>query len=419
MIFKCDPNLRLYANGWYDYHNLSAAVGYWVDFLQKRKSSLPIGVLVTGSITFSGVAFLLALYQTKTDFVYLPIHFDYVNNKLSDLTDLEIESMVLIGSDKTLKILPLTVCTEDFYHAFHMSAGEIKSPLEFLFDPGHVIFSLTSGSTGIRKLIKTTAAKEARSIQSAIDNYFDPDDSCLFSHEMSHKGVHTSAILPALFSVKKIFLLTTQEWPRFIDQATHCQWFATMRDYYKLTPNLKKITLGGSKLSQSTAEYILSQSPDAIIYDIYGLTESLPPVAIRKITKNSFPDQFEICQADLHVKTIANQLIIVDDITNEETATGDIVKQIDHKHFAFIGRHKKEIRINENLINLSDISLMLEKEFSADSFSINIDDETLIIQTTNDTSLVNNWCVFNKVENFKITQVATITTSGGIKTINQ
>jgi len=418
MIFKCHPELKIYAKGWYDYNDLSTAVGYWVNFLQTRNTLLPLGVLVSESITFSGVAFLLALYQTKTNFIYLPQHLNYINNEFQKNYNLDFE-LIVVGNNNNPNIPKLTSSTEDFFHASQMFKQKFNSLLEFSFEDSHVISNLTSGTTDKPKLISTNAFKEGRSVQSAIDTYFDIDDICLFSHEMTHKGVHTTAILPALFSVKKLFLLTTQEWPRFIDQATHCQWFAIMKDFYKLTPNLKKITFGGSKLSASTAEFILTQAPDATIYDIYGLTESLPPVAIRKVTRHNFPTQFEICQKELTVETDNSRLCIIDNITGIKTKTGDIVNQIDNTHFEFIGRDKKEVRINGSLVNVSTVGSMLEKEFSTNLFSIDAIDETLVIQTIENSDVFRDWCIDKKVEDFKIIIVESISTAGGIKTITQ
>lgn len=429
MIFKCSPNLKIFSNdAWFDYNDLSIAVGYWANILKEKwgHSDIPIGVVATGDTSFSTTSFFLALYETKTNYVYLPNYYDYTEPNFCEKYELpEIQQLVILGSEYNTKIkaiTPLTFRTADFVHSFRMFETPHYSPLEFEFSDQHKITTLTSGSTGKSRVIITTAASEARSISAAIAEYFDPDDVCLFSHGLSHRGVHTTSILPALFFVDTIYFAETYTWSLIVDKATHCQWFATMRQWCNLTPNLKKITFGGSILSDSTADYIFSCSPDVIVYDIYGLTECLPPVAIRKLTKDSRPETFTLCRDELSIRSSDNNILVFNnDIDGTTVYTGDIALPVSDKEFKFLGRDKKEVRVEGNLINQSIIIARLENDFDSKSFSAAVKNGVLCIQVTTEDNKIafTNWCGVNFVEDFTVEVVDNIITSGGIKTINQ
>lgn len=429
MIFKCSPNLKIFSNdGWFDYNDLAIAVGYWARFLKENygDSRDPIGIVATGDTSFQTMAFFLALYETKTNYIYLPNYYEYTDYNFWKKYDLPgFQKLIVLGSEEHIKIkvLPwISVKTANFHHAFRMLEKGTRSSLEFEFGAEHNINTLTSGSTGEPRLIQTTAADEARSISTAITEYFDRDDICLFSHGLSHRGVHTTAILPALFFVDTIYFAEAHNWSQLVDKATHCQWFATMRQWCNLTPNLKKITFGGSILSEATADYIFENSPDATIYDIYGLTECLPPVAMRKLTKDYRPEIFTLCRDELSFAPTGNDALeFKNSITNIAIHTGDVAMRIGDRQFKFLGRDKKEVRVAGNLINQSLLIARLGSAFDPGSFSATVSNGVLHIQVTTEDARValSNWCGTNLVEDFVVEIVDNIITNGGIKTINQ
>lgn len=427
MLFKCSPNLKIFSREWFDYRDLSATVGYWSNFLKQRYSNSedPIGIVPTGDSSFPSLAFFLALYESRTNFIYLPNYYDYTDYYYQQTYNLpKLQDLIILGVDisNQIKARPSVIKTADFHHSYKIFENPIYSPLEFEFSEDHKIITLSSGSTGTPKLIHSTAKDEARSISTAIREYFDPNDVCLFSHGLSHRGVHTTSFLPGLFSVDTIMLAEAYNWPSLVEKATHCQWFATMRAHCNLTPNLKKITFGGSILSESTADYIFSGSPDATVYDIYGLTECLPPVAIRKLTKDSRPDTFILCREDLSIDVKEDNILhITDNITSVNYPTGDRAEIVSATEFKFLGRDKKEVRVAGSLINQSVIISMLEKDFDSLSFSGAIKNGTLYLQVTSkeNKKIITEWCATKLVEDFTVEVVERIITSGGIKTINQ
>jgi acyl-CoA synthetase (AMP-forming)/AMP-acid ligase II len=425
MIFKCSPNIKIFSTHWFNYNDLSVSVGYWANFLKEKygASDTPIGIVQSGELSFSTMSFLLALYETKINYVLMP-YYDYtVPNYCEKYILPNIQELIILGnnSNNKIKALTRTVQTSDFHHTFRMFENPRYSPLEFEFNDTQKITTFTSGSTGPPRINVITADQEGRAILAAINEYFDKDDVCLFSHGLTHRGVHTTAILPALFSANTIMTGDPAEWEFLIKDATHCQWFATMKTWCSLTPNIKKVTFGGSILSDSTADYIFSCCPDATIYDIYGLTESLPPVAIRKLTKDNRTDVFRSCRPDLNiVVTSGNNLNIIDIQTDKKIKTGDVAERISDTEFKFLGRDKKAVRVNGELVNQSVMISRIGNEFDALSFSVSIKNETLVIQVTNesDQEKLTNWCTKNLVEDFTVELVDNITTSGGIKTIN-
>lgn len=411
MLFECKPNIKIFHKKWYGRDDIARGVAYWANYIKTKYDTanpMPLGI-AHGVITFSSICAYLALYKIQMPFVCLDGH------KL-DKDTTPCQGKIVLGESYTnLSSLIDIDCTEYFHHGLAMGQTTRLDDLVFEFAKTHVITSFTSGSTFTKKYVKTSAYQEGLAVQQAIHEYFDAGDVCLFSHDMLHRGVHTTAILPSLFFTERIMFVNAQEWPRMVSEATHCQWFPVMREYFKLTPNIKKITIGGSVVGKDIADHLFSQAPNATIYDIYGLTECLPPLAIRKITSSNQTDEFTICRNDLHFTIVNDQLIITGE--NQHTQTGDLV-DLRGSRFRYIGRYKKLIRINGSLHNQTDIQQMLGKEFDASKFSINISNSILEIQTTDDINKIISWCQQNHVERYNVQLVENIATSGGIKTVN-
>jgi hypothetical protein len=114
--------------------------------------------------------------------------------------------------------------------------------------------------------------------------------------------------------------------------------------------------------------------------------------------------------------TDTGQLTITD--ANNIIKTGDHVEFVSDTDFKFIGRVKRLARVNGNLYNQTDLQILLSKNFPIDQFSLNISQEKLILQVTENTDQYIEWCHKNHVENFNVTKVDRVATSGGIKTVN-
>jgi long-subunit acyl-CoA synthetase (AMP-forming) len=103
---------------------------------------------------------------------------------------------------------------------------------------------------------------------------------------------------------------------------------------------------------------------------------------------------------------------------NNIIKTGDHVEFVSDTDFKFIGRAKRLVRVNGTLHNQTALQILLGKNFPIDQFSLNINQEKLILQVIGNTDQYIEWCQKNHVENFDIRKVDRVATSGGIKTVN-
>jgi len=161
-----------------------------------------------------GVSITFIAGTIKTDF-------DYSNDP--NVIEIELEKFLLAA--KT-------------YETLHI--------LTFEFKQSQKRYNNTSGTTtGFPKLIEATVGNDGHSIKTAMDNYILEDDHCGFAHSMSHIGVHTTAILPAVFKAKEVsFIETGHAWKNKIADVTHTQFFYTMADLYDFPDqhNVKTVT---------------------------------------------------------------------------------------------------------------------------------------------------------------------------------
>jgi hypothetical protein len=68
----------------------------------------------------------------------------------------------------------------------------------------------------IPKLIEANVGSDGYSVKVAMDHYIKETDHCVFTHSMSHIGVHTTAILPSIFKATTVTFADTG--PRWVDQ---------------------------------------------------------------------------------------------------------------------------------------------------------------------------------------------------------
>ena len=293
-VLTISPNLVINDhNGSHTRDELARAVAYWEDKITSVNDPRPIAICFgAGSTTFQTIALLLAIISSgrnyykfdqlspgaiKEDIKYPKIEggvsitfiagtiktdFDYSNDP--NVIEIELEKFLLAA--KT-------------YETLHI--------LTFEFKQSQKRYNNTSGTTtGFPKLIEATVGNDGHSIKTAMDNYILEDDHCGFAHSMSHIGVHTTAILPAVFKAKEVsFIETGHAWKNKIASVTHTQFFYTMADLYDFPDqhNVKTVTTGGDFLMPNLVNKLLDAGVEKIV-DIYGLTEAAPPLAIRTIT---------------------------------------------------------------------------------------------------------------------------------------
>jgi len=280
-------------SGVYSRQHLAKAVSYWLDKIAAVHDTRPIAICFgAGSTTFQTVAVLLALIHSGRSY--------YKFDQLAPGAVKETIKYPKIEGGVSATFIAGNVDT-DFDYSDDPDIYEVESEenrsqsitnnsehsLEITFRLSQKRYNNTSGTTtGYPKLIEASVGNDGYSIKTAMDHYINENDCCVFSHSMSHIGVHTTAILPSIFKASAvIFADSGSLWAKQIATATHMQFFYTMLDHYILPHEhcIETVTTGGDYLSAKMVDQLIYKGGVKRIVDIYGLTEAAPPLAIREI----------------------------------------------------------------------------------------------------------------------------------------
>lgn len=399
----------------YTYNDISQAVSYWLNQINKTTGIIGISY---ASLSFSGVSFLLALYKSQRPFVHLGVMGKNVTQKLLDSQQLGAIFVIgdLLHSTVTIEFLSDQLhLTDTWDHACNCLNWPDFEDLIIPFTDQQVIKAYTSGSTGKPSQVSMSAYVESLSIKLAMDSFFIDDDYCVFSHGMAHMGVHTTAILPGVFKAR-IVSLSDFTWDEEIEHATHIQFFPTMT-YLKLPKKLRVITTGGNSLKSTLLEFILSQCQVENIYDIYGLTECLPPLAVRNV--HSFLDlntPFTWINQNYQVEIINDRIKItrpdnVVFITNDKG-------RLENNRLTFLGRALNLIRVNGNLVNVEDFKQLFETKTNILNYVIESKNNEFVLHVlTSDTDLVTKFISYYDTS-VLVKYHVELDTNGGIKNIS-
>ena len=344
----------------YNYKDLAQGVSYWLNQINTIDDSRPIGISYA-TLSFSSIAFLLALYKSQRSFTHLGVVGKEVNDELIQAQGL---SAVFVVGDlfhSNVKLDIITDCihhTDTWDHAYNCATWLDHEDLDIPFTDKQTINAFTSGSTGTPSAVTMTSYIESLSIQLAMKTFFVEDDYCVFAHGMSHMGVHTTAILPGIFHAK-VVSIADHTWDEEIIHATHIQFFSTM-SFLPLPKNLRVITTGGNSLKSTFLDYIQSQCLVENIYDIYGLTECLPPLAIRTVNSITDLDKPFIWTNTNYQVAIQADKIKITRPDNVVFVTSDRGSLIDNK-LTFLGRALNLIRLNGNLVSIEVFKQALEE----------------------------------------------------------
>lgn len=413
--------------GEYTREQLAAAVGYWKQFIADNDNGYPFGVVYAGgSTSFSSVAVLLALIDYGKDYVkidpYLPI-IDYVKSAENNFGGFGKVFVVGYG---------ILIPEEDFRGSNRIVLADqhpateyaVPHSLDITFRECNYKYSFTSGTTGKPRLIKTSVGYDALSICVAINEYIQPDDYCVFSHGMSHVGVHSTAILPAVFGASVLSFANHDNWESEMLKATHSQFFYTMVDTHKMPKctKLKYVTTGGDYLKPKLLEHLFNGGVQTVI-DIYGLTEASPPLAVRYINSIAETDKkFDIIN-DHYGYSIntTSGLLLIERPNGVKFPSGDIVDLKDNQ-IRYVGRltDTNWIRVDGIKMLLGQFKNMLESDTGVLNYFINFDDGTnpFINITSKDYATLADY-VRQKSIVIDIDVVDTVPTADGIKTTRQ
>ena len=351
-----------YDNNDYSRDELSQAVSYWKHVISTLHAHKIIGVGIA-DLSFSNLAFMLALIDSGRDYEKIG-RYEGINERVENYSALFITGDI-IQSREILQYVPFprssVVVTDSYTHARNIMHWPDRHPLTICFRSNQRVIEYTSGSTGVPKKTEVSSYIQARSIETAIATYFDPNDYCVFLHNMAHTGVHTTAIFPGVFCASVLSLATSKTWNAEILKATHIQYFTTMRNHFSLPKKVRVLVFGGDMLKPLMTKHILDNCDVENFYDVYGLTECLPPLAIRKIT----------CEDDLflpfkwvnhyHQPNILNGGLFVKRCDGVTIGTGDSATLTESGELFLNGRFTYTVRLNGTLHSSHELKLHLEK----------------------------------------------------------
>ena len=281
-------------SGDYTRQDLARAVAYWLDIVNSVTDSKPLAICFgAGSTTFQTVAVLLAIIASGKSYYKFDQLAPGATKETIKYPKIEggVSATFIAGTVQTdfdYTNDPLVYEVESPQHRTNALSYDLEHELVIDFRLSQKRYNNTSGTTtGFPKLIEASVGNDGYSIKTAMDYYINSADHCVFSHNMSHIGVHTTAILPAIFKAQRVtFADTGHMWTEHVQQGTHTQFFYTMLNYYNFPSehNIHTVTTGGDYLTPTmVTELIVNRGVKRII-DIYGLTEAAPPLAIREIT---------------------------------------------------------------------------------------------------------------------------------------
>ncbi|MCL5130248.1 AMP-binding protein [Algibacter sp. L4_22] len=240
----------------------------------------------------------------------------------------------------------------------------------------------TSGSTGRPKEIMI---KKEAMIKSAIatGNFFNLTPGkkvlhCLPSNFIAGKMMIVRAIVLGL----ELDIVEPAAFPR-IDYEKDYEFCAftpmQLKNFAKYFDKIKTVIVGGGRVSESIKALIQDKKP--MVYETYGMTETVSHIAVKKI--NNFTDSdSKTCFKTLPgitVSTDDRSCLVIDapELLDEKIITNDIVKTHSDSSFEWLGRF-------DNVINSGGIKLYpeviehkLQCKIEQQFFITSIPDETL------------------------------------------
>jgi len=232
---------------------------------------------------------------------------------------------------------------------FERAVGDF---LMYWFDDSNSIEMQTSGTTGTPKLIRIDKQAMVNSAF-ATGEFFDlPEDM---------KVLHC---LPTQYVAGKMMLVRAfiLGWDMdLVAPASHpLERNETQYDFAAMVPlqaehslgglhRIKKLILGGAKVSPSLTEKLLPLSTE--IYETYGMTETITHIAAKKIGEEAFT-----VLPNVKISADERHCLVIDPflICDEPVVTNDVVEIVDDSHFIWLGRY-------DNVINSGGVKLFPEQ----------------------------------------------------------
>jgi hypothetical protein len=415
--------------------DLAKAVAYWRHIIDGINDPRPIAICFgSGSTTFQTVAVLLAIIDSGRNYY----KFDQLapGAKLETIKYPKIEGGVSVTfiagkvqAEFDYSVDPDIFEVESDENLARSLANDQAHDLTITFKFGQKRYNNTSGTTsGYPKLIEASVGSDGYSVKAAMDSYIKDNDHCAFLHNMSHIGVHTTAILPSIFKAKEVTFVSSDnpdEWSAATRVATHTQYFYTMLDWYKLPSNttIRTISTGGDYLKPRMIEELLKNTAVEKIVDIYGLTEAAPPLAIREVADfDDLSKPFMWINSAYKCYLDENDTAVVIRPDGVHWKSNDLAKWNEYrKEFHYVGRYgaTNKIRMLGLLFSGTEFRQSLEDKTGIVNYFLDLSNSTMpkLIITDADRSSVEQF-IKDVDAVVELSVVETLSTNGGIKNIS-
>lgn len=237
-------------------------------------------------------------------------------------------------------------------------------------DDADFVSVLTSGSTGVPKKIKL---KKQQMVNSALatGNFFDlrPTDTAFLC-------------LPADYIAGKMMLVRAMVLGLRLDyvlpDSTPLKCIKTAYDFGAMIPLqlenslskinfFKKLIIGGAPLSNTLIAKV--QKKKTVIYETYGMTETITHIAAKKINHNTNKNLYFEALPNVTLSTDDRDCLVIDapEISDEVVITNDVVNLISAQEFEWLGRfdsiiNSGGVKLNPETIE-AKLSALLEVPF--------------------------------------------------------
>lgn len=216
------------------------------------------------------------------------------------------------------------------------------------------------------QLAYNTGRIEDSCVKAAVDSYFLSSDVVAMVRPFRHQGVATLTIYPAIFKAKKVILcFGRKDWEREAtsDDVTHIHApYEMIRDKWNIPKKLRMLTSGGYNFTKEYVEHLRSVSEIENIVDCFGTSYCPPPLAIRKLHKDS--NEFsEFVWVNEFIKPVSTLFLTCDDRKTFEGEPNQLAKMehglvktndlISTGPFKFLGSHYNYVRVDD--IRITDI----------------------------------------------------------------
>ena len=232
--------------------------------------------------------------------------------------------------------------------------------IDWLNDKDHVIVS-TSGSTGQPKKIKLNKQAMVHSAIATGDFFgLKPGDTalhCLPTQYIAGKMMLVRAMILGM----DIDLTEPTSQPIFDYDRTYdfCAMIPLQLQKTKLyCGNIKTIIVGGASVSSNLKDAI--QGISSMVYETYGMTETMTHIALKKL--NGFYNERQ--ESNSYFRTLPNIKVSQDDrdcliiiapyLSKTNFITNDLVKLYSENEFEWLGRY-------DNIINSGGVKLIPEQ----------------------------------------------------------